>query len=279
MILVTSPGGRTGTGRHVVAALQARGLPVRTFSRTALPDLATLGVADMFIGDLLNREDLRRACEGVTAVIHTGPVSEDEPVIGRWLIEAAKAAGVAHFVYHSVIHSQTEWLLNHQHKRIVEDRLIDSGLPFTILQPMHYFQNIDVRRIVETGVFASPYSASVGLSHVDVADLAEVSAQVAGDPAHFHATYEICGNDHLNTEQIAAVLSRRTGKPIRAHTLTLDEFLSHIPGTDGYLGAFLVRLMTYYNRHGLRGNPNVLSWLLGRAPTTFEQYIDRMLGT
>lgn len=278
MILVTSPTGRTGTGQHVIAALLKRGQRIRTFAPAALPELTQQGVAEQFIGDLLCREDLRRACEGIETVIHTGPMSEDEPVMGRWLVEAAKAAGVKHFVYHSVIHPQTEWLLNHHHKTAVEDRLIDSGIPFTILQPMHYFQNIDVRRIIDSGVYVSPYSPAVGLSHVDVADLAEVSAKVAGDPAHFYATYEICGNDsdHLNTEQLVEALSRHSGKKIENRQLSIEEFLTHVPGTEGYMGNFLIRVMSYYNRFGIRGNANVLSWLLGRKPTTLQQYLERM---
>jgi hypothetical protein len=39
----------------------------------------------------------------------------------------------------------------------------------------------------------------------------------------------------------------------------------------------LLKMFHYYERNGLSGNPNVLSWLLGRAPTTFEAFIKRVL--
>jgi hypothetical protein len=37
------------------------------------------------------------------------------------------------------------------------------------------------------------------------------------------------------------------------------------------------RLVLFYNRRGLNGNPNVLRWLLGREPTTIDQWIEIQL--
>jgi hypothetical protein len=34
-------------------------------------------------------------------------------------------------------------------------------------------------------------------------------------------------------------------------------------------------MFDYYARHGLAGNPNVLTWLLGRAPTTLVEFARR----
>lgn len=275
MILVTAAGGRTG--RHLIRALVAKGLQTRALVRRDDSGLLEIGASELAIGDMLNRADLRRACEGVSAVIHNGPISPDETVMGRWAVDAARDAGVAHFVYVSVTHPQTEWLINHQNKLKVEDYLINSGLPFTILQPMHYFQNINVPAAVEAGVYASPYSRSARLSFVDLVDLAEAAARVTGSPDHHFATYEICGSDYLNTDEVAAMLADKSGRAIVNHELALPEFLARIPGTDGYLGDMLARLMTYYARYGIRGNPNVLAWLLGRPPTTLSEYVERML--
>ena len=37
----------------------------------------------------------------------------------------------------------------------------------------------------------------------------------------------------------------------------------------------LVRMFQYYEAHGFTGNPNVLRWLLGRAPTSFASFARR----
>ena len=273
MILVTAAAGRTGTA--ILAALSERGLRTRAFVRRETPGV---GADEQVVGDMLNKADWRRACEGVTTVIHTGPISPDESTMGRWAVDAAKFAGAAHFIYISVMHPQTEWLLNHQNKLAVENHLVDSGVPFTILQPMHYYQNIDVKKVAETGIYVSPYSATVGIGFVDMADLGEVAAKVAAEGAHhLYATYEICGADYLDAEQVVRILSDRIGRSIRNEHLAVEEFVARIPGTDGWLGDFLLRLMAYYNRRGIRGNANVLTWLLGRTPTDLAGYVDRTL--
>jgi hypothetical protein len=39
----------------------------------------------------------------------------------------------------------------------------------------------------------------------------------------------------------------------------------------------MFRLFGHYGRYGITGNPNVLSWLLGRRPTRFDEYVRRCL--
>jgi hypothetical protein len=39
----------------------------------------------------------------------------------------------------------------------------------------------------------------------------------------------------------------------------------------------MVRLFDHYGRYGITGNPNVLTWLLGRPPTSFDEYVQRSL--
>ena len=39
----------------------------------------------------------------------------------------------------------------------------------------------------------------------------------------------------------------------------------------------MYRLFGHYSRYGITGNPNVLTWLLGRKPTTLREYVQREL--
>jgi hypothetical protein len=39
----------------------------------------------------------------------------------------------------------------------------------------------------------------------------------------------------------------------------------------------LLKMFSYYERFGLIGNPKVLSWLLGRPPTTFKDFLNRTI--
>ncbi len=100
-VLVTGSAGRIG--RAVVAELQARGLSVRGFDRLPTPDLA-----DCVVGELTDADALRRAAEGVTALVHLAATPDDADFLTELLpnnilgvyhvFEAARAAGVRRMV-------------------------------------------------------------------------------------------------------------------------------------------------------------------------------------
>ncbi|HRQ33590.1 MAG TPA: NmrA family NAD(P)-binding protein, partial [Anaerolineales bacterium] len=107
MILVTGAAGKTG--RAVIRALAQRGESVRGMVRRAeqVASLEALGAAEVTLGDLLDESAVDRAVYGVKAIYHIAPnVSPHEVTIGERVITAARAAGVEHFAFHSVLHPQ-----------------------------------------------------------------------------------------------------------------------------------------------------------------------------
>lgn len=90
MILVT---GATGlTGNFIIKELQRRNIPVRALVReSSLPAAQKLRV-DIAVGDLMDPASLRRACDGVSAIVHTAVTPNDPKVdvaamqtlLGRW---------------------------------------------------------------------------------------------------------------------------------------------------------------------------------------------------
>ena len=143
MILVTGAAGKTG--QAVIRALVARGADVRALVHRPeqVPITAGLGARETIAGDLRDRAALARAAQGARVIYHICPnVSPDEVTIGRAAIAAARAAGVQHFVYHSVLHPQVEAMPHHWLKMRVEELLFQSGLAYTILQPAAYVQNV-----------------------------------------------------------------------------------------------------------------------------------------
>ncbi len=283
MILVTAANGRTG--RSVVRALVRAGRRVRAFDIDAVVEqLVDQGAAEALVGDLLEPGDLRRAVEGARSVVHVGPpMHPREAEMGHGVVTAARRAGVEHFVQFSVTHPQLEPLLNHQAKLAVERAVLLSHMPFTILQPMHYMQNVVVARVVADGVLRQAYSLDARLAHVDLEDVAEVVAKVVGDAQYHHyATYELSGEDYRNAHELAQVISAESGRPVTAEQIpfpaaTTAAFRSS--EEDDYRLDAMFRLFDHYGRYGITGNPNVLSWLLGRRPTSFNEYVRRSLDT
>ena len=223
--------------------------------------------------------DAERAIAGADAVVHIGPAMHPREIaMGETVIDAAAAAGVRHFLLMSVTHPQLEPLLNHQSKLAAERRLLMSRLPFTILQPMHYMQDVDVPGSVAGGAYRQPYSLDVGLSFVDLADVGESAARVLSDPArHRFATYELCGADTLTGRQVAAILAEVAGRPVEPQQLPVDRVLAGMREVPDYTRDAMRRLLEHYDSYGITGNPNVLSWLRGRSPTSFRQFTRRQL--
>jgi len=280
MVLVTAAGGMTG--RHLVPALVTAGLRVRALGRSNRIHDVRGDHVETTAGDMLDPAVLARALRDIDAVIHIGPRFHPlEVAMGRAVIDGATAAGVRRFVQFSVHSPTIEFLVNHQTKAAVEDYLFSSSLEWTILQPQHYLQNFDPVQIVENGRFRLQYSLDTPLSFVDLDDVCLAAAKVLTEDGHAYASYPLCGSDVLTGHQIAAAVADRSGVEVRAEQIALPRFVETL--TRGgpvphYVIDGLYRLFTYYGLHGIRGNPNVLRWLLGREPSDFASYIDRSLG-
>ena len=282
MVLVTGAGGKTG--KAVISALAARGVTIRAFVRreAQAAEAKTLGAADAAIGDLRNAAAVQAALHGVRKVYHICPnVHPDEIEIGQVVIGAARAAGVEQFVFHSVLHPQTEKMPHHWHKLGVEEALLESGLPFTILQPAAYMQNILVgwEAISQRGVYTVPYPVETRLSLVDLREVAEAAALVLTELGHAGGTYELAGTLAMSQQEVAGVLSQSLSRAVRAEAIPLDqwEVQARASGLSDYTIETLKAMFQYYARYGLAGNPNVLRWLLGRPAATLADFIQRQL--
>ena len=146
----------------MTSALLAAELPVRAFVHAGSVPGPHIAGAEMFEGDLFDRNSLRCAMQGVRSVFHIAPPHHSgEFALGQMVIDAAGTAQVGHFVYLSAIHSMLEALPAHRMKRMVEEYLIDSSLPYTILQPTFVMQNLDLARVLATGILPVPYSVTM----------------------------------------------------------------------------------------------------------------------
>ncbi len=282
IVFVSGAGGRTG--QSIVPALTAAGHTVRFLTRQTKygGPLADLQGADPVVADLGSDTDIARVMKGVDAVYHIPPnMHPQEVAFGKRVVAAARDAGVTHVVYHSVLHPQVQALAHHWNKIFVEEALIESGLPYTILQPSSYMQNTagDWKGILERGVHTLAFSTTARLSLVDLEDVAAVAARVIGHPEHYAAIYEVAGPAMLSCEDKAAVLSDVLGRPVRAAQDSLEDFRgkAQAAGMPQHVIDTRAHMFAHYDAQGLSGNPNVLRWLLGRAPATYEQYARREL--
>ena len=284
MIAVTGAGGKTGLA--LVAALAKRGMTVRGLVHKQADQARVLaaGGAESVVGDVSNPATLETLLHGVHALYHICPnMHPDELAIGTTVLACAQAAGLQHVVYHSVLHPQAAAMPHHWQKMLVEDRIFSSGIPFTILQPTAYMQNIlaSWQTIEQTGLYTVPYPVATRLSLVDVGDVAEVAARVLTEAGHLGATYELVGTLPLTQVDVASTISRHMGHPVTAAELELDQWEEQArkQGLSEYAVQTLCKMFRYYAEYGLVGNPTVLSWLLGRPPTSLDEFVRETVRT
>ena len=280
MILVTGAAGKTG--QAVIKALAAKGASVRALVRDPerAAALTALGASDIAVGHFADGIALGFAAAGVEAIYHICPnMSRDEVAYARAVAAAAKARGVKRFVYHSVLHPQIEAMPHHWAKMHVEEMLFAAGFELTILQPTAYMQNIlgAWRGVTADGVFRVPYPVETRLSLVDLDDVAAAAAAVLTQDGHAGATYELVGTGPLSQIEVAGAIGAALKRDVRAETESIAtwEARARAGGMGEHERNTLAAMFRYYAAHGLIGNTNALSWLLGRAPNDLAHFLDR----
>jgi NAD(P)H dehydrogenase (quinone) len=281
MILVTGAGGKTG--KAVSKALLARSATVRALVRSTTHEttLAAIGIGEIVVGAMDDKGALSHALQGADAVYHICPnVHPDEVAFARALITAATEIGVPRLVYHSVLRPQVEAMPHHWNKMRVEEMLFSSSLDVTILQPTTYMQNSLAQwdRMILDGIYRVPYPVETRLSFVDLDDVAEAAAIVLINPGHFGATYELVGTPPLSQIEAAAAFSQALNKTVRAEAETIENWDERARGAgmDDHQRDTLIKMFRAYGQDGLKGNPNVLGWLLGRPPTSLAAFAARI---
>lgn len=289
MILITGAAGKTGKAVLQKLAKDRHSVKALVFRPAQIQEVGELGAKDIIAGDMRDLDIIKKAMKGVHSVYHICPnVNAHEITIGQKIIAVAAAAGVTHFVYHSVLHPQVEAMPHHWKKMRVEEELFNSKLPYTILQPAAYMQNILTNwdTIYKTGKYMVPYAVESRISMVDLEDVALAAALILQEaspqkehPSHHGATYELVGTTAMTQTEVAEILARQLGRPVIAEQQPIDawEQRARASGMGDYQVNTLVKMFRYYEKYGLSGNSHVLTWLLNRPATSLNDFVARTI--
>lgn len=241
MYLVTGATGQIG--RRVIRLLRERELPARAFVRltSRYGELENRG-ADIFIGDLQEERDIEKACKGVQYVISThgsdGNAQALDYRANIELIDQAKANGVQHFVFISVLGADRgyEDAPVFKAKRAVEKYLQASGLNYTILRPAGLASNLLplAEQFRQTGIYlltGDPQNRTSIVSTDDLAQLAVDSVTVEGAR---NQIFPVGGPDVLKREDIPRIL----GRIFNREPIVINPPLLAIDGLRNAIGLF-----------------------------------------
>ncbi len=281
MVLVTAANGRVA--RRVIPELLKKDLHVKAIDISPQAEsLKEIGVDEVFIGDAGDRDTLVKAFEGCDQLLYIPPGGiYTEAKLAKLAIDVAADVGVRQVVLMTVTHPNMSTLLQHTQKLQAEEHLIYKGLShnlnYTILQPMHYTHNFPVKQVWDTDMYGCFYTASRKLSYVDTRDVGEIAAKILTEDGHQNATYELVGDDFLSPEDLVATFNQITGHHAVARQMPIEQVIAASGIKDSFMQEAMRHVSYTYSNYGIAGNSNVLTWLLGRKPTTFAEYVEREL--
>jgi uncharacterized protein YbjT (DUF2867 family) len=273
-ILVTGGTGRVGA--EVVKELQKRNADIRLLVRTE-GDPTPKGV-EVAIGDLLDPLSVQKALHGVDKLYLLNAVAPDELTQGLIAYDLAKRLKLKHIVYHSVFRVDHFKDVPHfASKLAIENAIREFDVPFTIIRPNYFCQNDATLQdaLTKAGTYPMPLG-QVGISAVDIRDIAEAAAIALTSDGHFGKTYNLNGPDVLSGPKVASIWSGLLGKEIRYSGDNMDAFEEQMRKRAPSWSAFDIRMMFegYLEREFVAetGDVETLTQLLGHAPRTYEDF-------
>lgn len=284
-------GGSSAVGRMLVAKLLRTENPVRVLVRKDA-DAAYFAAldADVIQGDVRDAAVVSRAAQGVTTLVsligrhfaRTEAVLWDVETQGTAaLIDAARQAGVGHFVMLSALWADREpGPVLFRAKRRAEDLLVRSGLRYTILRPSMFVLGANslvgsLGPLIERcGLALLPGPGDRPISFITLGDLSDALLAAARDRGAVNRVFEVGGPQALTlaegARRIAAVLGKRV-RLVRVPRWVL-RVLRSLSGLLGF-GPYEMMLFTeMLADHGYSGDAvaTTTRQLLGRAPQPVE---------
>ncbi|MFI6758965.1 SDR family oxidoreductase [Micromonospora sp. NPDC050417] len=273
MIAVT---GATGhLGQLVIDELITRGVPAGEIVAAVRSPEKAAGLAERGVqvrrADYNEPESLAAALAGAEKVllISGSEVGQRVPQ-HRNVIEAAKAAGVRLLAYTGILNADvTETRLADEHKA-TEAIIRESGVPFAFLRNAFYFEvySANFPAALEHGALVD----AVGDAQLSVAtrsDFAAAAAVVLTTEGHENKVYELGGEPAFTMAELAAELTRQSGRTVVYNNLTVPEYAGFLASVG--LPQVIADIFADASGGASRGdgftNSGDLSRLLGR-PTT-----------
>lgn len=222
--------GATGsTGAHVVRGLLARGTRVRVAARDPDRAGALLGPGPEYVrADLLSGATLGPALAGARgAYVAVGGATGTPDLVAAesGLIDAARAAGLAHYVHISGVDAAVDAPAKIQRWHgAIEVHLEASGVPYTVLRPNFFMQNfLGLAPALRDGVLPAPARAARA-AFIDARDIAACAVTVLTEPGHRDRRYTLTGPEPLSHLEVADQLGAVLGRPVRYADVPPEAF-------------------------------------------------------
>lgn len=265
-IAITGASGQLG--RQAIQYLKTLTDPaqIRALARDPAK-VADLGVAARAF-DYTRPDGMAAALEGVeTLALISSSDFNNRVGQHRTVIEAARKAGVGRIVYTSILKADRSPMLIATDHRATEGLIAASGLTATILRNGWYTENWTAN--LGGALAAGALIGAAGTARFTPAvraDYAQALAVVAADPAQAGKTWELAGDEGFTLADLAAEVSRQTGKALPYNDLPADVYQGILEGfgLPASFAAVLVDVDQHARNGWLADDSGALARLLGR---------------
>jgi NAD(P)H dehydrogenase (quinone) len=232
-------------------------------------------------GDYNDEAALTAALTGVDKLLLVSSSEVGQRAVQhRNVINAAKAAGVKFIAYTSLLHADKSPLGLHVEHVETEKMLAESGIPFALLRNGWYSENYlaSAPAALAHGVFIG--AAGEGkIASATREDYAAAAARVISEDGHAGKAYELAGDNAWTLSELAAELSKQSGKTVVYQNLSEADFAAALKGVglpevfanllaDSDIGA---------SKGGLFDDSHTLSKLIGRPTTPLAESVKGIL--
>lgn len=222
-------------------------------------------------------ETLEKALKGIDrlVMISASEVGKREPQHMN-LLEAARKAGVKYIVYTSLLHADNSSLSLAPEHFATEKALKQSGIPHAILRNGWYTENYTNSIPAALGAGAFIGSAGEGkISSASRQDFAEAAVVAITSEDHQGKTYELAGDEAYTLSELAAEISRQSGKDIPYNNLPEEQYAS-ILGQVGVPEPWNDHIANWdvsVSQGDIYDDSRQLSKLIGRPTTPMPQTV------
>jgi uncharacterized protein YbjT (DUF2867 family) len=224
--------------------------------------------------NLLTRAGLDTAFQGVSKLFMLSPpgyTNQDELL--NPVVDAAKAQGVQKIVLMTAMGANAD---DNAPLHKAELHLTASGLAYNIIRPNWFMQNFNsfwIQGILTYGKILLPVGAAKG-SFIDARDIAAVAARLLSTEAFNQREFDLTGGVAMDHDAVAAILSTVTGQTITYQEIPESDMRSGLlqAGLPSAYADFLLLILGFFKAGYSERTTDAVQILLGRPPTTLEQY-------
>ncbi|MCC2683034.1 MAG: NAD(P)H-binding protein [Nitrosospira multiformis] len=264
---------------------QLKGSQDRLLALVRNPDkvkeLERAGV-EVRVGDLEKPWTLGAAFEGADIAWTLTPPGPRAPEQSSNALWAARNAGVKHVVRMSAIGAAHDApTINGRLHGLSDAELIASGIPYTIVKPHFFMQNLlmAAQSIAQQGVMYLPLADSrMGL--IDTRDIAEFAAQVLTTTAQEGKTYTPTGPASVTMHEVAAAIGDAIGKQVRYEPVSLETTRQSMlqMGMDEWAVNLMSEYFAAYSTNWGDLVTDDFQCVVGKAPRSIAEFANDFAG-